>query len=420
MLLARCDAPEQGKDHGVVHLTWRNPGSLLGAPEPNNQFAASLITAGYDLYRTDATIVGAPPALDIRALAAGVAHDSNGNVAIPGLVKVNDQPIVVSGSPEKEVRYQSFNAPYFQAKDAAAALIAAGLQPGDDLGYYLVGRDFTGNYGATAVAVHPVTLSPDAVTIPDTRPPPAPWKIRTVQKTYGSEEFRLVWDHVDVRNYYSDYQLGRTYCNLETARFDLELTYVAAGEDCETDMNREVPLDIADYLIYRFDTFEEARRFTDTDGDGVSDADERVASGALAFPEYSEPGTACDDTMQPGGASLPVSLLCLPKTLSDPSSMHSGHGSAVRSPCLALRDRLSPVVHWSHRPGEPCPISSIMGPLGVSGGSPDRPPRRAPAMCVTGLRVPAPEVHQRYTAGTPQTGVGPKGRFPASPSRLMS
>ena len=307
MLLARCDAPEQGKDHGVVHLTWRNPGSLLGAPEPNNQFAASLITAGYDLYRTDATIVGAPPALDIRALAAGVAHDSNGNVAIPGLVKVNDQPIVVSGSPEKEVRYQSFNAPYFQAKDAAAALIAAGLQPGDDLGYYLVGRDFTGNYGATAVAVHPVTLSPDAVTIPDTRPPPAPWKIRTVQKTYGSEEFRLVWDHVDVRNYYSDYQLGRTYCNLETARFDLELTYVAAGEDCETDMNREVPLDIADYLIYRFDTFEEARRFTDTDGDGVSDADERVASGALAFPEYSEPGTACDDTMQPGGG--PVNYL---------------------------------------------------------------------------------------------------------------
>jgi len=296
VLLARCDAPEQGKDHGVVHLTWRNPGSLFGMPEPNNQFAFSLMAGGYDLYRTDAAVSGSPqPAMDIRALAAGVAHDADGNVAIPGLVKVNDQPIIVSGSPDKEVRYQSFNASYFQARDAAEALLAAGFEPGDELGYYVVARDFTGNYGDTAVVTDPVP-------IPDTRPPPAPWKIRTVQKTYGSEEFQLVWDHVDVRNYYSDYQLARTYCNRETARFELELTYVTAGEDCETNLNREVPLDVSEYLIYRFDTFEAARKFTDADGDGVSDADERIPSGALPFPDFSDPGIACDANAQPVGA----------------------------------------------------------------------------------------------------------------------
>jgi len=300
--LARCDAPEQGKDHGMVHLTWRHPGTLLGQPEPVNQFAASLMTAGYDLYRTDTTVASSPAVLDIRSLAAGVGHDSNGEVAIPGLVKVNDQPIIVAGSPEEEARYEGFNAPFFQVRDDADALRAAGFEPGDLLGYYVVARDFTGNYGDTAVVRDLATMLPVTVPIPDTRKPPAPWKLRTVQKTWGNEELQLVWDHVDVRNYYSDYQIGRSYCNLETARLDLELTYVPQGEDCQSQLNREVRLDVSDYLIYRFESFEDARNFADSDGDGVSDAEERLASGVLPFPEYSEPGTACDGSAQPGGA----------------------------------------------------------------------------------------------------------------------
>jgi hypothetical protein len=290
--LARCDAPEEARDHASVALHWWHPGKVGMLPEPNTQYAAAVMTTGYDLYRTTSTIMGAPPLRDIRLEAAGILHLPDGTVPIPGLSKVNDQPIVILGTPEREGRHKGFNAKYHNIRDVAESLAAAGFEPGDTLGYYLVARDLTGNYGTTARL---------AATIRDTRRPPAPWNLATVQRDYD-DEFHLTWDHVDVRNYYADFQLHRTYCNLETARFDKELDFVGARQDCEVDLPREVPLDINEYLIYRFESIGKARDFVDSDGDGVSDSDEQIAIGGLSFPQYSDPGTACDAGMVPGGA----------------------------------------------------------------------------------------------------------------------
>ncbi len=281
---ARCDAPEAYKEHGAVMLTWL-PGSIGAA----DKFIESISVSGYDLYRSvdNTTTV---PVLDLRALAGSVPHDSAGNLSLPGLEKLNDQPIIYSGEAEQESRNEGWNSPYAQYMQSAPEVAGDGLLPGDSRAYYLVARDFTGNYGATTGAL---------VTIPDLAPPPPPWSVR-VQRNEALDHFQLVWDHISVANYYTDYQNARTYCNLATARLEGKLRYVNEGESCDTAAQIPVELDVAGYVVYRFAQQQEAAEFSDADGDGFADAIERLPDALN--PELSTPGTACSTAATKGGA----------------------------------------------------------------------------------------------------------------------
>jgi len=297
--VARCDGPEASKDHGAVSLFWNYPGANL-----TELLRDALLTTGYDLYRSD-TDPGGLTGLDLGTLGLGLGHGSDGSVEFAGLERVNTRPILISGAPdpgpdgvERDTRNVGWNPPFVQYVDSPEALVAAGAAPGEWRNYYLVARDFSGNYGDT------VELR---VQIPDRLAPPAPWDIHTeldsaddsIPVLGGSLE--LVWDHVDVRNYYADHTHAHDYCNLDTARFDRRLIYASGEDDCQAPGLREVDLDIASYRVYRFASPAEAQAFADSDLDGRADLVERTA---LPGPPagLTDPGTACDPAAWPAGA----------------------------------------------------------------------------------------------------------------------
>ena len=276
--LGRCDAPERYRAHGVVELNWDTPGA-----NATEKFANALAVGGYDLYRTVDNVSSATPR-DLRTLFSGVAHDATGKPKLDGLglEKVNDLPIVIGGSLATESRREGWNPGFSQFRETLQDLLAKGLRPGDRRAYYLVARDFSGNYGRTATLV---------VTVPDTLAPPPPWRVRTEHDS-ASNRFELVWNQVDVLNFHSDHA-GRTWCNLDQARIERRLTFVPEGEQCDARPPIEVDLDVSAYLVYRFEDPQEAAAFQDSDGDGVSDSAERTATG---------PGTACNPAASPAGA----------------------------------------------------------------------------------------------------------------------
>lgn len=274
----RCDAPsERFKSHGTVALNWKHAGRNFG-----DAYVNSILVAGFDIYR-DTSNVSSITARDIRILAAGQPHDSSGNVSIPGLEKVNDQPIMISGAAQTEEGKGVWKMPFMQFMETTEELAARGLKPGDTRAYYLVTRDMTGNYGNTTSLL---------VTVPDLNPPPAPWSIRTASST-AEDEFKLIWEQVNVANYYNNHKINRTYCNLDSARFDAVLRYVNEGKNCADNQHIEVDLKVTDYLVYRFSSIDDAAKFSDIDGDGYSDIDERGAGNT--------PGTACTSADVPAG-----------------------------------------------------------------------------------------------------------------------
>ncbi len=282
--IGRCDAPDDARSHGAVALDWNHAGASAA-----EQYANSLNIAGYDLYRTTDDCA-APTPRDLRAEAAGRAHDAAGRVNLSGLVRVNDQPIAISGRPAdgRERGAVGYNPEFSQWLDDPETLRKAGVEPGDGRCYYLVARDLTGNYGATAVV---------RAVVGDTRRPPAPAAVEPFpvsKQADADDRMVLRFDHLDVPNFRREHDDGRTWCNLESALADRRLTYTMDGR-CDAPI--EVPLDVAGYIVYRFDTEHEANTFLDTDGDGRADASERETAQVApddARRKITRPGTACD------------------------------------------------------------------------------------------------------------------------------
>ena len=276
--LGRCDAPEAGREHFTVALDWDPPGDNV-----TEQYIHGLVTAGFDLYRSTSPHTGTAPPLDIAALASSARTSATGAPLIPGLEKINDQPIIAGGGAEREARYNDYNPEFTQFIEFRSDLEAAGLKPGDTRAYYLVARDLSGNYGATAAAT---------VTVPDRMAPPAPWSIRLLPRRV-EQTITLQWDPVELGRYLATHQDGRTYCNLDNARLENRLRFVADDEACGTAAQSEVDFGVSHYRVYRFNDPALAARFADSDGDGFNDADERLFD---SDPE----GAVCDPT-QPGG-----------------------------------------------------------------------------------------------------------------------
>ncbi|MGJ8670373.1 MAG: hypothetical protein ACSHXK_12845 [Oceanococcus sp.] len=314
---ARCDAPEYSLDHGSVALTWTHGGlSPIGQNPPQStaldNFLASLAVSGYDLYRSrdnvDANV--APVALDIASLARSSGHDARGQIHLDGLEKVNDQAVVVSARQTEQ--------DFVQHRQTRIELNAANLQPGDARDYYLVPRDYAGQYGPTVVT---------RVVVPDLLKPEAPWEI-SLRQNSEKDELMLRWDAVNVANYLQRHGATRKICNADTARSSQRVAWVDKDEQCGVATPREVNLDVGGYLVYRFERFDQAARFMDSDGDGYSDdavdgdpnhaerdysvqcRDVVGLDGACEANanqvKSSGPGTACNATLNRGGPSFRI------------------------------------------------------------------------------------------------------------------
>jgi len=275
VLPASCDLPEMGKDHYSVSLNWEAP----GVSNTTDRFAAQVYVGGYDLYRTTANLdptVLTPPVRDIAQEAAAAIHDTRGVPILTGLEKINDTLLTIT--PDADA-----TAEWLETK---ADLEIVGMNPGDKRAYYLVPRDFTGNYGPTSAAI---------VVVPNLIRPPAPWELRPIARDgnpFLPDKINLTfsWDDVNLRNYLDSFDDGRQYCNLFEAENTDILEFVGPDEDCEQDVHRTIRLDVSDYVVYRFLDFNEASKFKDSDGDGVADREERAG------------GTQCDILTQPSGA----------------------------------------------------------------------------------------------------------------------
>lgn len=304
--LARCDAPDAGLAHGGVALSW----DLVGDDDAERDLVAQSL-AGWDLYRS-AGPCASPQSLNLRTLAAAQSHDGRGRVALTGLARVNDLPLQPTPAPARGPSGRRTLAPdpadtltpgrwlptFAQVRDEPAALAAAGFGPGDDVCYYLVPIDLSGNYGET-VALH--------TRVPDMRPPVAPWDIAAVADVVATvptgasnvpgatSTFALRWLDVNVANYRGDRMTYDVECGARPSAPAVarELTVAATTADCGVPGRATtVNVAVADYLVYRFETDSEALEFEDSDGDGTPDAAERgVASDG--------PGAACS----PGGSS---------------------------------------------------------------------------------------------------------------------
>ena len=315
VLQGQCDAPEMGKDHYTVSLNWESPGT----GNVSDRLGAQIYISGYDLYRTKENLdplATSAPARDIRVEAAGSGFDNRGNPTLAGLEKVNDVLLTVNGDGDTTTEWTQKLANVDVAGGLAPEWIEtqdqlrlAGLAPGDKRGYYLVPRDFTGNYGPTVATV---------VVVPNFIRPPAPWELREFIDQTAEEDgipetgSAISWDKVNFDNYLSVYAGTRRFCNLVDARTSGVLEFVGLDEDCETDARRSVRLDVSDYRVYRFASFEEARLFKDSDGDGFGDTRDKELNGPGAQCAFNPPAGSDNKLVATTGDGL--TEVALPRT----------------------------------------------------------------------------------------------------------
>ncbi|MCK4704691.1 MAG: hypothetical protein KAT90_04345, partial [Gammaproteobacteria bacterium] len=273
---SQCDVPERAKDDYTVSLDWAAP----GVNNITDKLASNIFVSGYDLYRTtvnlDSAITVAPD-LDIALLAAGSSHNDRGEVQIAGLEKVNTLPLMLNAEKGGD----------FEWMETYDQLQKAGLKRGDRRAYYLVPIDFTGHYGATAKTI---------VIVPDLLRPAAPWDV-TFFADEANNEMHISWDKIDLDNFLNAYSTHYRFCNMLTAETDGVLEYVARDEYCETATHRKINLNVVGYKVYRFDNFQMANNFVDSDGDGIANLIERLPDANT--PEDQKLNMQCDYSVQP-------------------------------------------------------------------------------------------------------------------------
>ena len=264
VLQSACDELDF-RDHYTVALNWDGPQTGSQADE----LAHRLFVAGYDLYRSTSNLDASVTAAPVRNLAneaAAASADAQGNAQFAGLERVND--VLVLSQPDN-----TDTAEWLETRED---LIKAGLQPGDKRAYYLVARDFSGQFGPTMAAI---------VTIPDMARPPAPWDIR-VFLDEADQKAELNFPAINVTSYLQRAGDSREICLTDTVAEGV-IEFVPEGENCATFPTTRVHTDIEEYLLYRFESFDAASKFKDSDGDGYADMAERL-SGTQCSPASTE------------------------------------------------------------------------------------------------------------------------------------
>lgn len=327
----RCDTPGLSA-HGTLALAWDPPYS-----EPENAAVLPLLSAKVSGY----LVMGRPGPCsqsdlvdtDLAALARTASFDTRGELQIPGLfhlgeslVRAGQRPQVdpVAGrrlSPDplgpqgKVDAVDSMNPPrptpaagfvgskpdswrptFASMTVSAKQVKALGLKPAQALCVHVAAVDRTGQIGRTR--------SQNA-RVADFEKPPAPWDVRVDTETITTyevtdtsetaETFSLSWRPVTARTLLerngtpvldaanNPRLVPAVNCNpASTGR----LEWAPTVADCADPERRGYAnLEIAEYLVYRFDNEPDVESFLDTDGDGFADDDERLSD--------LDPGQAC-------------------------------------------------------------------------------------------------------------------------------
>lgn len=332
----RCDTPGLSA-HGTLALAWDPPYS-----EPENAAVLPLLSAKVSGY----LVMGRPGPCsqsdltdtDLAALARTATFDTRGELQIPGffhlgesLVRAGQRPAidpiagrrlsadplgpldevdavdsVTASGPTPAAGFVGSKAdtwrPTFASMTVSAEQVKTlGLKPAQELCVHVAAVDRAGQIGATRSALARVA---------DFEKPPAPWDVRVdtetesvydtvLRVTETTERFSLNWRPVTAQSLLArngDVVLDPTTgnprlvpavnCNpASTGRLEWARTVAECANPAARGFAN---LEIAEYLVYRFDNEPAVARFLDTDGDGFADPDERVSD--------LDPGAACVPT----------------------------------------------------------------------------------------------------------------------------
>ncbi|MDF1763513.1 MAG: hypothetical protein P1U57_08905, partial [Oleibacter sp.] len=291
ILQSACDEPDF-KDHYSVALNWQKPNTVSIADE----FAHNLFVAGFDLYRSKENLEAATitaPERNLANEASLLGFDSRGQVAFSDLERVND--VLILSQPDTD------DTPEWL--ETQESLKLAGVQPGDRRAYYLVPRDFTGNFGQTLATI---------VTIRDMARPPAPWNVKTFLDE-DKQEVLLSFPAITTTSYLQTKGTDMALCQASESNNTNTLEYVPLGENCTTHPTTRVATEVSEYLLYRFENFNSdedgnyigASSYSDSDGDGYGDAQERLTN-EQCLPSLSPGGQLIGEFKAPGNNGVSI------------------------------------------------------------------------------------------------------------------
>jgi len=256
---SKCNDNRYGLDDYRVGLSWKN-----GGANSTEFFANGLMVSGYDLYYStkpakelDSTF---PTTIDMIKIASTINHNSIGELNPKTLrdnfniAKANETLITIG---EKDVDGEK---PLYI--ESMQTLKDRGFKPNENRYYFLVARDFTGNYGETIYL---------KVKIPDLLPPAKPINPRVIE---DNNKTTLLWDSVTPQNYLSYYRDMKACPN----RVNKRIKFVAKDETCQKDTGVTLNFNVSQYYIYRFDNQKNAVQFEDKNLNGISDVLEELNS----------------------------------------------------------------------------------------------------------------------------------------------
>ena len=254
ILASHCNDGNYALDDYRVALKWKNGGNKT------NFFANGLMVSGYDIYYSTKPVSMLSEQFlktDIAKLVAKLPHNTKGVVDLSNydLKKANNTLITVGGQAGEE------NKPNYL--ESQADLKARGFKPGEKRYYFLVPKDFTGNYGPS------ISME---VQIPDMLPPATPINPRAVE---NAGQFALMWENMTLNNYAAHYEDSMKLCSTTTNTQETRHQFVDLNESCQEGNGIMINLNVAKYYVYRFDNHAEAAAFTDNDLDGYADQDEK-------------------------------------------------------------------------------------------------------------------------------------------------
>ncbi len=252
---SHCNDNRYGLDDARVALNWKN-----GGANSTEFFANGLMVSGYDIYYTTVTSAvfseSVAAKTDIAKLVKSRGHNALGAVDLSDLhLKKANETLITIG--EKDANKSE--PLYIESKKE---LQARSFKPGEKRFYFLVPRDFTGNYGPTVFK---------EVEIPDLLPPATPINPRVIEK---DAKAMLIWDSVNFQNYANYHKNDMHICSTKTIVPNGRVKFIDKNEECSTSVGIVLNFNVAKYYIYRFESAAEAASFEDSNLDGYNDAEE--------------------------------------------------------------------------------------------------------------------------------------------------